>query len=110
MDCSLYALLACLSWSNVYVDGGLSLYDTALPHQVFETRTTSLPRAVETITTQYTSDKPSNPYGRLSVGYEFRFDRVSLAIEASHTSSIETNADRGINALSIKARWYPFRH
>jgi hypothetical protein len=110
MECSLFALLACFSWSSLYIDGGLSYKDRELPHQVFETEVIRLPGVVETVTTQHTTDHPLNPYGRVAVGYELRFTSITLSLEASHASSLDTGGDRGVNALSIKARWYPFGH
>lgn len=109
MECTLYALLACFSWSNLYLDGAMSWHDSELPHQVYETEVFTGPGLVETVTTQRTTDDPLNPYGRIAIGYEMRFSSVSLAIEASHTSSVDTNEDHGVNAISLRARWYPFK-
>jgi hypothetical protein len=106
--CSLFALIACLSWSNVYVDSGLSWQDTSAPHQELTTITTDLGGVIETVTTPYTTDRPFNPYGRIAIGYELRFSNLTLALEAAHVSSL-TESDRGINAIGLKARWYPFR-
>lgn len=107
--CSLFALIACFNWSNLYLDTGLSYQDTSLTHQEFDARVNHMPGVVETVITPYMTDRPLNPYGRLSLGYELRFSTVTLAIEASHTSSLDTGDDRGINAVTLKARWYPFR-
>lgn len=112
MDCALatlQTLIACFSWSNLYVDGGLSYQDSSPTHQAWKTHVNRLPGVTETVRTQYTTDEPLNPYGRISMGYELRFPSVTLSLEASHTSSLDTGDDRGINAISIKARWYPFR-
>jgi hypothetical protein len=109
MECSLFALLACFSWSNFYVDGGLSYKDKERPHQVFETHVNRLPGVTETITTQRTTDEPMNPYGRLALGYEMQFSSLSLALEVAHESSVETNDDEGFTAISLRARWHPFR-
>lgn len=107
--CSLHALLACFNWSGVYLESGLSWQDTSLPHLEYSTVTTDLGGAIETVRTPYTTDRPFNPYGRLALGYELRFSTVTLGLEASHTSSLETGDDRGVNALTLRARWYPFR-
>lgn len=112
MDCALatlHALISCFSWSNLYLDGGLSYQDTALPHQEFDTQVNRLPGATEVVTTQFTTDKADNPYGRIALGYELRFSAVTLSLEASHTSSVTTDEDRGINAITFRARWFPFR-
>lgn len=111
MDCAittLHALVACFSWSNLYLDGGISYQDTEYPRLEWATRTNHGGNAIETVTALETVDEPFNPYGRLSLGYEMRFRSVTLAIEASHQSSFELD-DRGINSVSLKARWYPFR-
>ena len=107
--CSLFALIACFSWSNFYVDGGLSFQDSSAPHQEWTTQVTNLSGVTETIRTQYTTDEPMNPYGRLAFGYQIEFKSVTFSLEATHLSSISSNQDRGINALGIRARWYPFR-
>lgn len=107
--CSLHALLACFNLSGLYVDSGLSWQDTSLPHQELTTTTTDLGSVIETVTVPYTTDRPFNPYGRIALGYELRFSSVALALEASHTSSLAISDDRGINAVTLRARWYPFR-
>jgi hypothetical protein len=107
--CSLQALLACFSWSGVYVDSGLSWYDRSLPHQELTTTTTDLGGVIETVTVPYITDRPFNPYGRLAIGYEVRFNNLTIALEAAHTSSLDTGEDSGINAIGLRARWYPFR-
>lgn len=93
--CSLYALIACFSWSNLYLDTGLIYEDVKYVE-------------VNPVTLDVAS-VPSNPLGRASLGYELRFDSLSIALEASHTSSLATSADRGVNSISLRARWYPFR-
>lgn len=107
--CSLYALLACFSWSSLYVDGGLSFQDSSPVHQEWQTQINARAGAIETVRTQFTTDRPLNPYGRVALGYEVRFGSVTMALEASHVSSVETTADRGVNAIGIRARWYPFK-
>ena len=113
MECSLAALIACFSWSNFYVDGGLAYQDAGMYHQIVSESaaivvidgiaTTASDRRVS----QY--DHPANPYGRVSLGYELHFDSVSWRLEATHISSLASDKDRGINSLGISARWYPFR-
>ncbi len=111
LTCTLQTLIACFSWSSLYVDGGLIWQDSATPHLEWVTRSTSTPSgAIETVTALEMIDEPLNPYGNLSIGYELQFRNVTLALEATHTSSLETNSDKGINAIGIKARWYPFKH
>lgn len=109
MECSIYALIACFSWGGFYVDGGLSYNDSSLPHQEWNATRNQLDGVIETIITQSTTDRADNPYGRIAVGYQMDFNTIVLSFEASHTSSLATNEDRGINGISLKARWFPFR-
>jgi hypothetical protein len=93
--CSLHALIACFSWSSLYLDGGLIYEDI----KFVEINPVTLDVAAA----------PHNPLGRTALGYELRFQSLTVALEASHTSSLATNSDRGINAISLRARWFPFR-
>jgi hypothetical protein len=93
--CSLHALIACFSWSNLYLDTGLIYEDV----DYVEINPATLEVA----------SAPGNPIGRASLGYELRFQSLIIALEASHTSSLETSKDRGVNSISLRARWHPFR-
>lgn len=98
MDCALatlHTLIACFSWSNLYLDGGMVFDDI----NYVEIN----PVTLESVAIE------RNPFGRASLGYELRFKSATFSIEATHTSSLATNADRGVNSIGIKARWYPFR-
>ena len=95
MECTLATLIACFSWSNLYLDGGV-LYNDIRYVEVN-------PVTLETAAVE------KNPFGRAAIGYELKFRSVEFALEASHTSSLATNSDRGANAIGIRARWYPFR-
>lgn len=92
MECTLATLAACLSLSNVYIDSSLVAWDQEL---VFDNRAMA--------TDDY------NPHGRLAIGFSVPFERITLTLEASHMSSLATGEDRGINAVSVGVRWYPFR-
>jgi hypothetical protein len=107
--CSLFALLACFNWSGLYIDGGLQFndYDT-LRYGFSDSVTINGPGVSETISYQTAIPERDNPYGRLALGYEVSFPNVSLRLEASHLSSV-TTSDKGLNAISLSARWYPFR-
>lgn len=107
--CSLHALIACFSWSNVYLDAGLSYQDFDVPRSEWRTTVNHGGNAIETVTSLYSWDDDQNPYGRVALGYEVSFSSISLRLEASHLSSMNTGKDRGVNAVSINARWYPFR-
>jgi hypothetical protein len=113
MDCAittLQTLIACFSWSNLYVDGGLQFndYDTLRPGFT-DAVTIDTPSVTETIRYQTAIAERDNPYGRLALGYEIELSSVSLRLEASHVSSFATDDDRGLNAITFGVRWYPFR-
>lgn len=107
--CSLHALIACFSWSSLYFDGGLAYQDITVARSEMRTTFNHEGSAVETVTALYSWRDDQNPYGRLALGYEMNFSSVTWRVEASHLSSINTGTDRGVNALSLSARWYPFR-
>jgi hypothetical protein len=94
MECTLAFFLSCFSWSNLYLDGGF-IYDDISYVEINPT-------------TLEVASAPRNPFGRAAIGYEMRFKGLTLSLEASHVSSLNTNADRGVNAISVQARWYPF--
>jgi hypothetical protein len=112
MECTLatlHTLIACFSWSNLYVDGGMQFNDYDTPRIEWRQYTNELPGVSETVRYQEIVAQRENPYGRLALGYEVAFPSVSLRFEASHLSSIATSNDRGLNAISFSVRWYPFR-
>jgi hypothetical protein len=109
MDCALSMLIACLSWSGLYIDSGVSFQDRGEYREQwksFELRSDGL---IESGSYLAKSDSAQNPYGRIALGYEVGFTRLTWRLEASHVSSMVTNRDRGVNAVSVSARWYPFR-
>ena len=93
MECSLAALLACFSWSNLYIDTSLSYLDVKQIYEVDHVERS-----------EYVS-----PYGGLAIGFSLPIQDVTFSLEASHISSIATSHDRGINQVSLRARWFPFR-
>jgi hypothetical protein len=93
MECSLAALIACFSWSNLYIDTSLSYLDVTQEYVVRDERRV-----------EYLS-----PYGGLALGLTVPFKDIQFSLEATHISSVATNHDRGINSISIHARWFPFR-
>lgn len=113
MECSLAALILCFSWSNLYVDGGIAYQDAGMYHEVVREESLSVVWGDDVRTSSnrqsWQYDRPANPYGRLSLGYEIKFDSISWRLEATHVSSIASGKDRGINSFGIGARWYPFR-
>lgn len=108
MECTIAALIACFHLSNLYVDSGLLYQDSGVEQ---------ISNAYDFYDGSYHlmrndgqfSHYGRNPYGRLAIGYQLQFSRVTLALEVEHVSSLDTGKDRGVNALGLKARWYPFR-
>lgn len=112
MDCTLATLIACFRLSGLYIDSGLSWQDAGVysEFQRYSTERIVTNGVVETGATlqRWQDHSAVNPYGRLAIGYEVSFPRMTWRIEASHISSLAINTDRGVNAISIGARWYPF--
>lgn len=111
MDCALATLIACFSWSNLYVDSGLHWQDrgeyfTRIEHASLLTEQGEL---IQEASAVRTFNEARNPYGRLSLGYEIEVAEISWRMELAHISSLDTGKDRGVNSLSISARWFPFR-
>jgi len=110
MECSLLALIACFSWSNLYVDGGISYQDSSIPY--FYWKDVSPPPredVEEQVFISALGHHSQNPYGLLAIGYQLDFQAVTMSLEVSHASSVATNTDRGVNAISLRAKWFPFR-
>lgn len=109
MECTLATLVACFSWSGLFVDTGVQLQDRGTAVH-YRTDTPQLVGHEWVWNTQWrTVDKPDNPYGRFGVGYVVDFGSAQLTLEANHTSSMQTGGDKGINAVSLSLRWFPFR-
>lgn len=98
MGCSLAALIACFSWSNLYLESHVSVIDTPVVRYQFDG-------------VNWTGNNDyQNPYAGFAVGFVAPFRNGSVSIEAAHMlSSLENSNDKGINALSLRAQWYPFR-
>ena len=107
--CSIHALIACFNWSGFYVDGGLQFQDEDAHRTGYYTDINHGGNAIETVITPYPYSADENPYGRFALGYQVEFKSVTISLEASHMSSLSTNADHGVNAIGFRARWYPFR-
>lgn len=108
MDCVLTALLTCLSWSNLYLDAGLSLQDRGASDMRYTY--SGGPSGPQLASIKRTYDEPMNPYGRFALGYEIDFGRFKLVFDLSHISSAADGDDKGVNAIAVSGRWYPFRH
>ena len=108
MECTLAALITCFNLSGLYVDSGLSWQDVGEPEFHQRAGVINHDWGAQTVLYRDVTIGPENPYGRISLGYEVEFRSFSWRVEASHISSIATNEDRGINSVSLSARWFPF--
>lgn len=106
MECTLATLIACFSWSGLYVDSEVTVLDRGV--QTYINRDWWVRDGQWNERTRI-NGRADNPYGRVSIGYQLQFPSVTLSFQAEHTSSLATTDDRGVNGLSIKARWFPFR-
>jgi hypothetical protein len=112
MECSLAVLVACFSWSNLYVNSDLVVFDQGVQTYSYNERAYIWRDNQIAFVNSWdtTNSRANNPYGRFSIGYEIDLGGLVLGFQAEHTSSVTDSDDRGVNGLAIKARWYPFRH
>lgn len=117
MECALttlHALIACFSWGNFYVSGGLAVTDFGQA-KVYESEHLNSSSNVSVVTDgsfrAVVDQRPDNPYGMFVAGYEMQLSRkFSLNVELfRHVSSLETGRDRGINSGGIYLTVHPFR-
>lgn len=107
MSCTLATLATCFSLANLYVDGGFLVQDR---QDVTITRAPIVTTVDgQTLYSNAIEDAARNPYGRLSLGYAIDVSAWTVGLEASHVSSVRAGWDKGVNALELRARWYPFR-
>lgn len=110
MECSIAVLMACFSWSNFYVDAHVTAIDKTFPHQEWRVSEYRGNGVIETTGQYVWTDRPNNPYGGVALGFELPFSNLRISAEVSHMlSSMRTDEDRGINAISLRAKWYPLR-
>jgi hypothetical protein len=107
MECTLAALLYCFSWANLYLDTHVSYIDAKQYRQEWYESAMVLDRDQGPGFVALSSYR--NPYGGLAIGLALPLKDITLSVEASHFSSLATDDDRGINAVSLRARWFPFR-
>lgn len=110
MECTLATLIACFSWSNLYLDAHVTALDKTFQHQEWRVTEIRGDGVIETIGRYEWTDRADNPYGGVALGVALPFRNITVSAEVSHAlSSLRTEGDRGINAISLRARWYPFR-
>lgn len=111
MECSLFALIACFSWSNFYLDNQVSYQDRTVPYHYWKD-VSPPPSATGVVETAYISSighENQNPYYRGSIGIRLPFKSIDVSAEVFHDSSISSKGDRGVNGVAIRAQWFPFR-
>lgn len=110
MECSLAALIACFSWSNLYIDAQISYQDRAVPYHEW-VNISPPPRdgIVETSYRSTISYENENPYMRNAIGFKLPFRAIDVSLEAFHDSSMSSDKDRGVNGVALRAQWFPFR-
>lgn len=111
MECSIYALIACFSWSNLYIDTELTMLDRGIEQFIYNEASYVFYGGEFHLTGHgvHADRDARNPYGKLAIGYEINFDNMTIALEASHISSLANDDDLGVNGITLKARWFPFR-
>lgn len=114
MECTLAALIACFSLSNLYLDGGLHWQDrghtqvNGVQQLVFQP-SGDFQQSREVAWTM--THPPSNPYGWIGLGYVFNPDdnlQFNLRLGA-HRSSLKDNDDRGYKYAGLDFQWFLFR-
>lgn len=111
MECSLAALIACFSWSNLYIDAQVSYQDRSVPYHEWAYMGTSASQdgLVETSWRSTISNEDESPYLRNAIGFRLPFKSVDVSVEAFHDSSMSSDRDRGVNGFAVRAQWFPFR-
>lgn len=110
MECAiatLQAFIACFSWSGLFIDTGVEISDQRSTRYISDRY---FEDGVYTRFEEWEYSYNRNPFGRFGIGYEVNIGAMTWSIEAKHTSSLDTTKDRGLNAITINARWYPFRN
>jgi hypothetical protein len=110
MECSLAALIACFSWSNLYIDNQISYQDHRIPYHYW--RDVSPPPsqngAVETAYVWTLGRENPNPYYRGAIGIRMPFKSIDVSAEVFRDTSISMDG-QGVNGLALRAQWFPFR-
>lgn len=111
MECSLAALIACFSWSNLYLDAQISYQDRSVPYHewAYMGTSTSAGGLVESTYLSTIRNEDENPYMRNAIGFKLPFRAIDVSAECFHDSSMSSRRDRGVNGCAIRAQWFPFR-
>lgn len=115
-------MLELIAAAGFYIEGATSYVRAHPPEQVYVTKQTQVLYGTlngEPLYLPVTYDYPvtlhaydfaymANPYGRLALGYDWRFPKVTFDLQVMHQSSIVAG-DRGFESVSLSVRWYPFK-
>lgn len=115
MSCTLATLIACFSWSGLYVDAGVTAQESGVQRVSTERTLILLSRGPllggsfivgSDETETMVSRGADNPYGRIALGYELEFSpSMKASLEVSRVQSAMGDA---VNGVSLNVRWYPF--
>jgi hypothetical protein len=119
MECTLATLIACFSWSNLYLDTATdfikdreprfteSFYGEMLRVMPVDGSESFLERNMVREINRNEREIFS-PYGRASLGYEMDMHSLRIDVSAFYQESLAVS-DRGEVGASVKVRWFPFR-
>lgn len=110
--CSIHTLIACFSWSNLFIDSGVAVSDSAgyaLREDLQVTYWPNPETPFETRKVDSVSTYRQNPYGLLAIGYDIDFKSVTWTLQLQHKSSLDTGRDRGFNSIELHMKWHPLR-
>ena len=118
MECTLAALLACFSWSNLYLDATTDFIrdrDARYVESFYGEPLYVLPvngsepylqrNMIREISR--TEREIDSPYGRASLGYEVDISNWRIDVSAFYQESLAVS-DRGEVGGSVRVRWFPF--
>lgn len=119
MECSLAALIACFSWSNLYLDSNMDFIHEREPRfteSFYGEMVRVLPaEGGESFLERHmireinrNEREVFSPYGRASLGYELDARSWRIDVSAFYQESLAVS-DRGEVGASLKVRYFPFR-
>lgn len=113
MECSLFALIACFSWSNLYVDAQISYRDEPVPYHYWKEIAGPPPGQTGAIESNYflstIGSDNQNPYYRPAIGIRLPFRSIDVSAEAFYESNGSSKTDRGAKGIALRMQWFPFR-
>jgi hypothetical protein len=118
MECTLAALIACFSWSGLYLDAGADFIRDRDPQYVESFYGEDLyvmpangnePFLQRNMIREIgrTEREIESHYGRLSLGYEANIRNWRIDVSAFYQESSAVS-DRGERGASVSVRWFPF--